>query len=201
MLDLLDTEPDFFREFKRKNNPKRYTDDCDDYELRTALRESMLGEQRGQCYYCEKKVENNTTKVHIDHIIQRDTNHSLECEYENLVLSCNGNGEKHCGKYKDKQSSWNDSKFIRLVSKNRELREKPSDVFDYMHSGKIKAKKYLSDELRERTANTINYLNLNHRDLIGARKIVFLALESYKQMGVDRGEIFIYFNEFESIFK
>lgn len=201
MLDLNKIESEFFLEFKRKNNPKRYKDDCDNYELRNSLRESMLDEQRGQCFYCEKKIKNDSNKVHIDHIVQRDSNHNLECEYDNMVLSCNGDGEKYCAKYKDKQSIWDDNKFIRLVSENKELREKPSDVFVYMSNGKIRAKKSLPDELQERTTNTITYLNLNHRDLIGARKNIYLALAMYENQGLDKKQIFTYFNEFENIFK
>jgi uncharacterized protein (TIGR02646 family) len=201
MFDLIPIEPDFFIEFKRKNNHKRYTDDCDDYSLRNSLRDSMIQDQRGQCFYCEKKITNDSTKVHIDHIMQRDSYHNLECDYENMVLSCNGDGEKYCGKYKDKQSIWDDNKFICLVSDNKELREKPSEVFVYMSSGKIKAKNSLSYELKKRTTNTIDYLNLNHKDLIGARKIISLALASYEIQGLDKQEIFTYFNEFENIFK
>lgn len=201
MLDLNKYEPDFFLEFKRKNKPKRYTEDCDDYQLRNALRTSMLHEQNSQCFYCEKKIENNSRKVHIDHIIQRSINHHLECDYNNMVLSCNGDGEKYCAKYKDKQSIWDDNKFLRLLSDNQDLREKPSEVFVYMSSGKIKPKNALSDELKDRTKNTINYLNLNHKDLIGARRNIFLALKSYEEQGLNKKEIFTYFNEFENIFK
>lgn len=147
MLDLDKKEPEFFLEFKRKNNPNRYTEDYDNYKLRNELRKSMLKEQNEQCFYCEKKIENDSKKVHIDHIIQRDSNHKLECDYDNIVLSCNGDSEKYCGKYKDKQGPWDNGKFIKLISENNELREKPSDIFIYMSSGKIKSKKSLSYEL------------------------------------------------------
>ena len=201
MLDLNKVEPSFFIEFKRLNNPHRYKDDCDNYELRNTLRISMLEEQRDQCFYCEKKIENDSIKVHIDHIKQRNLNHKLECDYMNMVLSCNGDGEQYCGKYKDKQSSWDDGQFIRLVSDSDELKEFPSDLFYYIANGKIKAKHSLSEELKERAENTIDYLNLNHNDLVGARKIILLNLDLYEQQGISRSEIATYFQEFESIFK
>jgi len=197
MLDLNKIEPDFFKEFKRKNKPSSYQDDCNDYELRKNLRESIFIEQNSQCFYCEKKIkdENNTTKVHIDHIKQRNSYHSLECDYNNMVLSCNGDGEQYCAKLKDKKGKWDDTKYINLEV------EKPSNCFRYISNGKVKPKISLVEEQKERIENTIEYLNLNHKDLIGARKNIFLCLSTYDQQELDKQEIFKYFNEFESIFK
>jgi len=197
MLDLNKVEPIFFIEFKRKNNAHSYKDDCDDYELRKNLRKSIFIEQNGQCFYCEKEIkdENNVDKVHLDHIKQRNHYKELECNYHNIVLSCNGDGEKYCAKFKDKNGLWDDTKYIKLDT------EKPSDFFRYISNGKIKAKQYLSEEKREKIVNTIDYLNLNHKDLIGARKNILLALSSYEEQGLNKQEIFKYFNEFENLFK
>ena len=196
MLDLNKIEPDFFKEFKRKNHPHSYKDDCDNYELRKDLRENIFLEQNGQCFYCEKEIkdEHNIDKVHLDHIKQRNYYHLLKCNYDNIVLSCNGDGEKYCAKFKDKNGLWDDTKYLKLEI------EKPSDFFRYISNGKIKAKKSLSEEDKERVENTINYLNLNHSDLIGARKTIFSALQSYEQQGLNKQNLFSYFNEFESIF-
>lgn len=200
MLKLSKDEPECFKSFKTKYTPHSYGDDCDDHTLRECLRVALLSEQNKQCFYCEKKIENDTAKVHIDHIKQRNIYHKLECEYSNMVLSCNGNGEKHCGKYKDKRGVWDDSKYIRIVS-DSELQENPVDFFDYMSHGDIKVKKSLGEDKTRRANNTIEYLNLNDTELVKTRRKIVLQLEMYKQSGFDIGEIFTYFNEFESLFK
>jgi len=201
MLNLNRDEPECFSSFKIKNKPHSYQDDCNDYKLRLCLREALIEEQKYQCFYCEKKIENDTSKVHIDHIKQRNIYHTLECEYSNMALSCNGNGEKHCAKYKDKQGIWDDEKFIRIVAENLELQENPSDFFIYRANGEVGVKKSLSQNEQERAINTINYLNLNHKNLIEVRESIFLQLEMYKSYDYNIDEIFTFFNEFQSIFK
>ena len=195
MLNLNRDEPECFSSFKTKNIPHSYQDDCNDYDLRLCLREALIKEQKNQCFYCEKKIENDTSKVHIDHIKQRNVYHKLECEYSNMALSCNGNGEKYCGKYKDKQGIWDDKKFIHLTLEN------PSDFFIYRANGEIGAKKSLSQDEKERAVNTINYLNLNHKSLVEVRENIFFQIEMYKIYNYETDEIFTFFNEFESLFK
>ncbi len=199
MLNLNRDEPECFSSFKIKNKPHSYSDDCDDYELRECLRKALLKEQKHQCFYCEKKIENNSQKVHIDHIKQRNVYHKLECEYSNMALSCNGIDNKkeaqYCGKYKDKQAIWDDEKLLQIGI------EKSSDFFIYRTNGEIGVKKSLSDNDIERAINTINYLNLNHKSLIEVRENIFLQLEMYKTQNYEIDEIFIWFNEFESLFK
>ena len=195
MLSLNRDEPECFSSFKTKNSPHSYQDDCNDYDLRLCLREALIKEQKNQCFYCEKKIENDTSKVHIDHIKQRNVYHKLECEYSNMALSCNGNGEKYCGKYKDKQGIWDDKKFIHLTLEN------PSDFFIYRANGEIGAKKSLSQDEKERAVNTINYLNLNHKSLVEVRENIFFQIEMYKIYNYETDEIFTFFNEFESLFK
>ncbi len=201
MLDLHKSEPTFFIVYKKKNRPHSYQDDCDDYALRDQLRKNIIAEQNSQCFYCEKKIENNTNKVHIDHIKQRDAFHTLECDYNNMVLSCNGGKkEEHCGKYKDRQESWNDDKFLRILPHNPQLQEKVSDFFNYISDGKIQPKQSLSPNETVRANNTIDYLMLNHRNLVEARKSIFLQLELYRREGFDTTHIFEFFQEFQSIF-
>jgi len=202
MLEIQKEEPDFFTIYKKKNKPHSYQDDCNDHRLRNDLRESLLQEQKNQCFYCEKKISNDTDKVHLDHLKQRDPFHELECNYANMVLSCNGGAkEEYCGKYKDNQESWNDDKFLRILPLNPQLEEKSIDALCYISNGEIQPKKSLSPDSQKRASNTINYLNLNHKNLIEARKNIFLQLELYKTNGFQIDEIFTYFQEFESLFK
>lgn len=199
MLNPNHNEPECFISFKVKNSPHSYQDDCNDYELRLCLREALIKEQKYQCFYCEKKILNDTSKVHIDHIKQRDVYHKLECKYSNMALSCNE--KTHCAKFKDKQEIWDDSKFLRIFSENSELQENPSDFFIYRSNGKIGVKKTLSENEKKRAINTIEYLNLNHKNLIQVRENIFLKLEMYKSYDYEIDEIYTFFNEFENLFK
>ena len=199
MLNPNRSEPECFISFKVKNNPHSYQDDCNEYELRKCLREALIEEQKYQCFYCEKKIVDDSSKVHIDHIKQRNVYHKLECEYHNMALSCND--KNHCAKYKDNQEIWDDNKFLRIIVDNLQLQEKPSDFFIYMSNGKITVKKHLSENEKKRAINTINYLNLNHTDLVSTRENIFSQLEMYKSYGYEIDEIYTFFNEFENLFK
>jgi uncharacterized protein (TIGR02646 family) len=193
MLDLNKAEPEFFTEFKRQNSPRRYHEDCNDFDVRNKLREFLLSEQKSQCFYCEKKI-GNSDNIHIDHIKQRTHYNNLECDYNNIVVSCNGNGESHCGKYKDKHGKWDDSIHLNLEY------DKPSQYFKYVSNGKVIANKSLDTAQQLKAETTITYINLNHNDLIGARKNIFLALQTYEEQGFVKEVIFGFFNEFESLF-
>ena len=193
MLNLNKKEPLCFIEFKKKNNPKVYERDCD-YKVRECLREALLKEQNKQCFYCEQKIG----KSHIEHFIPRDANlKNTECNYNNLFLSCEA--KEHCGT--KKANKYDENKYIRIFSTNILLQENPSDFFEYTAEGKIKVKKSLSSDVERRAVNTIELLNLNHKDLINARRTMFKNIESFRQSGLDINTIFSYFNEFENIFK
>ena len=193
MLNLNKIEPDCFIDFKKKNSPKNYEKDCD-HTVRECLREALLKEQRGQCFYCEQKIKGSR----IDHFIPRDAPNQkdIECNYNNLFLSCD---KKESCDIK-KGSAFDESRYIRLFS-NRYDVENPSDFFDFTARGKIKAKKLLNDDSKNRAKNTIELLNLNHKDLVDARQVIISNIEMYKNSGYDTDEIFTFFNEFESLFK
>lgn len=199
MLNLNSSEPQCFSSFKIKYKPHSYQDDCNDYELKSCLRKALIEEQKYQCFYCEKKIINEPSKVHIDHIKQRDIYHKLECTYSNMALSCED--KNHCGKYKDKQAIWDDTKFLRIILENTELQEKVSDFFIYRSNGEVSVKKSLSVDEQTRAINTIEYLNLNHKDLVSTRENIFFQLEMYKNNGYQIDEVFTFFNEFQSLFQ
>ena len=193
MLSLSKKEPDCFIVFKKKNSPKNYEVDCD-YKVRECLKDALLEEQNRQCFYCEQKIN----KSHIEHFIPRDANvKNTECDYNNLFLSCNA--QNHCGIKKD--NKYDESMYIRIFSTNIEQQENPLEFFDYTTQGKIKVKKLLSDNKKSRANNTIELLNLNHTDLINARKTMFKNIDSCIQSNMDIKSIYSFFNEFENIFK
>ena len=193
MLNQNKVEPDCFIDFKRKNSPKNYEKDCD-HVVRECLRDALLKEQRGQCFYCEQKIKVSR----IDHFIPRDAPHQkdIECNYHNLFLSCDR--KESCDSYKG--NKFDESRYIRLFSNSYEI-EMPSDFFDYTTRGKIRPKKILPNDKKIRAENSIEFLNLNHNELVNARRVMFKNIESCKQSGLDIQTIYSYFEEFESIFK
>jgi len=193
MLNPNKIEPDCFIDFKRKYSPKNYEKDCD-HTVRECLREALLKEQRGQCFYCEQKIKSSR----IDHFIPRDAPNEkdIECNYNNLFLSCDR--KESCDIQKG--STFDESRYIRLFSNRYDL-ENPSDFFNFTARGKIKAKKLLNDDSKNRAKNTIELLNLNHKYLVDARQVIISNIEMYKNSGYDTDEIFTFFNEFESLFK
>lgn len=94
-------EPQWLREFKRKN-PKADYDSADFAGYKTELKKELLREQKYLCAYCCCKID--MEKSHNEHIEPRHpkngvSNRSLD--YHNLVASCYGfQGEKTCGSKK-----------------------------------------------------------------------------------------------------
>jgi len=178
MIDVENTLLKYFETFKKKNKPKRYQEDCDDDNLKESIRTDLLVKQRGQCAYCERKLDKEKQNFHIEHIQPRDKDHKLECEYSNLVLSCNDCDS--CGKYR-KSNYWED-RFIHPVLNN------PTEYFMFNEDGQILA-------TDKNTIDTIEFLNLNSKKLIRLRKNIVFGLNSMKDI-VDISE---YFNEFENL--
>jgi len=180
MIDVENIPLDFFETFKRKNNVKRYQEDCNDYELREKIRDDLILKQREQCAYCERKITKSTS--HIEHIYPRDKNHKLECEYSNLVLSCES--DDSCGKYKDATDF--EKRFIHPVLDN------PEKYFRFSSNGEI-----LSINKNQNVEDSIEFLNLNSAKLIRLRKKIFFALNSMREIE----DISEYFFEFENLIK
>lgn len=58
-------------------------------EVKDRLRTSLLKEQGYICAYCIKKLEDDSSKVKIEHYVAR--NEENELEYKNLLAVCKGN--------------------------------------------------------------------------------------------------------------
>ena len=104
MIDVENTSLEYFEAFKKKNNAKKYTEDCDNFDLREAIRDDLLIKQKFQCAYCESKITKE--KSTIEHINPRSKSPKLECEYSNIVLSCQS--KDSCDKFKDR-NIWKES--------------------------------------------------------------------------------------------
>ena len=180
MIDIENSTLEYFEDFKKRYNTNRYQEHCNDFDLRKAIREDLLNKQKGQCAYCEKKLDNDKHNFHIEHIQPRDKDHTKECEYSNLVLSCDS--DNSCGKFKDKKE-WRDN-FIHPVLNN------PTQYFEFSFDGKI-----LAINNDNNAEETIKHLNLNSKNLIRLRKNISFALSSMD----DIEDVFNYFKEFENL--
>ena len=54
------------------------------------IRQQRLGEQQSLCAYCERKIENETN-AHIEQIKPKSFYLEKCFDYNNLIISCNGN--------------------------------------------------------------------------------------------------------------
>ena len=84
------SEPDFFKEFKRKSKLKNWKDF--DYKIKNELKEYMLeNEQKFDgiyfCPYCEREI--NVEKSQIEHVKPKDKFPKLFHEYKNFLKSIN----------------------------------------------------------------------------------------------------------------
>ena len=184
MINIKNSKLEYFEIFKKRKKAKNYQKDCNNFKLKDKIREDLLQKQNNQCTYCERKIDKRN--YHIEHIRQRDKFHKLECEYSNLVLSCND--ENSCGKYKDSKKNpiakyWQDE-FIHPVLDN------PEEYFSFNEDGQIFA-------IKENATRTIKYLNLNSPKLIRSRKHLILQLIYMK----DIDNILEYFHEFDNLLK
>lgn len=183
MINIEKSTLEFFEQFKKQKNATSYQDDCNDVELKKRVRDDLLAKQRGQCAYCERKIDEQNKNFHIEHIEPRDKNHKLECEYSNLVLSCNE--KDSCGEYKGSKKWEND--FIHPVLNN------PENSFKFSFNGEIGA-------YSESGSLTIDFLNLNSRKLVSRRKNVLLSLNAIDD-GSNIEGVLEHFNEFENLLK
>lgn len=180
MIDVENSPLAYFEDYKKKYKAKNYQDDCNDHELKDEVRKDLLCKQRNQCAYCERKIDNENS--HIEHIEPRDKAHTLECEYSNMILSCNNNDS--CGKYKDSKA-W-ESSYIHPVLHN------PTDFFKFSLNGEV-----LSIDDQQGAVDTIEFLNLNSKKLLRLRKNIAFNIQGMGKIEC----IGQYFDEFENFVK
>jgi len=111
----MSNEPNTLQEFRLREDIKeklaansngmyeKYVDECNSVELRKALKK----EQGSICCYCMSSIESSKTKI--EHFKSRDENATLEVDYTNLYLSCDG--EKiNCNENQDNEIVHGDCK-------------------------------------------------------------------------------------------
>lgn len=178
MINVENSILDYFESFKQKYNTKRYIEDCNNLELKKAIKDDLFRKQRGQCAYCESKI--TLEKCTIEHIQPRDKANALECEYSNIILSCKNTDS--CDRFKGNNVWLSD--YIHPVLNN------PEELFHFSSNGEI-----ISEN--KNAIDTIAYLNLNSDKLKRIRKGIVFNLQNMR--GIEN--ISSYFNEHENLIK
>jgi len=159
-------EPDEFTEWKKTIGSPGNSGEWDDLKNpeKENLHRSLMDEQGSVCCYCERSISSSPS--HIEHIKPQSVYPDDRFNYSNLLSSCNGDGEKHCG---HKKGNWFDpSLFVSPLD--------PDCVsyFKFTSAGEIKP----TDDPHSRPAaqETIDHLNLNDPSLVDKRKKVIDGL-------------------------
>ena len=182
--------PPLFTNLIKKNKPNNWSDFG---RIKAELRDYMLNhEQNGQCAYCESAITSDSSKSHIDHY-KKKAGHlfpELECDYKNLLVSCNngknGGKEKHCAKSKDDRIKIKDD-YNDLINP---VIDNPNKHLYYSFTGDVLPKD-------KKAEITIEIFNLNHKSLINRRKTLSIKLDSIKtQMSL--AEVKSIFKEYHS---
>ncbi len=162
---------------------------------KSLIRQQMLEEQQYLCAYCERKIENETD-AHIEHIKPKSFYLEKCFDYNNLIVSCNGNQCSNVNQedYEDnihscghpKKNYFDETKFINPV----ELTD-ISDYFSYhIDEGRIES----SEKDPTKADYMINLLNLDNPYLnngrINAKKALLKVIQKSSQDKQEATKIF-----------
>lgn len=159
-------EPEFFILWKNQAN-KDWQPSWDSLQNpeKAQLFECLCKEQGFLCCYCGARVE-NSQGAHIEHVKPRHQFHSFELNYNNLVVSCNGQEpctditRESCGHKKDR---WYDEELFITPQ-----REECESYFSFTALGTmIPTIQHGSDNAGR---ETIDKLGLNNQNLIRRRE-------------------------------
>lgn len=133
--------------------------DYDNYQDKTALREALVGEQRGLCCYCLQPIRANEQKMKIEHWHPYERYPQERMIYRNLLGACKGNegqpqADQHCDTFKGEMD----------LSRNpANLLDNVEAVIRYLADGRIESSNpQFNLELN-------NVLNLNVAYLVNSR--------------------------------
>lgn len=186
MKDITKTEPAFYTEFVKKNNPVHWDDIA---PIREQLREHMLSnEQNNLCAYTELSLQSNNSSSHVDHFKRQGLFPTERFNYTNLFTA-----DKHPeygAAHKDKtvvQAEY--SNLLHPCLDNLEGR------FKYQEgSGEIEPQ----DATDIKAEFTITAFNLNHKILREKRLSFVELIRMYKnQFTVD--ETIAILGQFDSL--
>lgn len=153
---------DWKRRYKARHKRKaNYPDLFDANDLYRTVKEDIIREQKGLCCYCCCQLDENDS--HIEHFMPQSKFPSLDLDFGNLFVSCNGGRKKATCGYK-KGSIDPSEKVISPTD------DQCSQAFKYTLRGKIEA-----TGLHELSQSTIDTLSLNNPALASAREAVLWA--------------------------
>lgn len=157
-------EPQFFKDFKRKNKIVNWSDYTP--EIKSRLKDYMFEEEQGyNCPYCELVITKENSQI--EHIKPKDKFPNSLSDYSNYLVGCQN--KNTCGQYKG--NKWSEN-FINPTLEN------PTDYLTYdIMTGKIIP--VAKDGIKYKKAiETIEILNLNEKRLCEMRKIFILECEN-----------------------
>jgi len=153
---------------------------------RNSIKKSILKEQQSLCVYCEKEINDHADMAHLEHIKPKSIYLEKCFDYDNLVMSCNGDECSDVNKedYEDnihscghpKKSDFDEEKFLNPVELT-----KITDYFSYdIDTGKIRA----SEKDSTKAEYMIELLNLENpylnKSRINARKSLLKKITKSK---------------------
>lgn len=152
--------PDITAKWIKKNHKLNWNDLP--FDEKEALREQLHAEQNGLCCYCCKTITATLDTVSIEHLQDKHQHSKLQFDYENLLLSCIST--KHCNQAKQ--------------SKTIKVDPLQTDCDDSIKMNPLSAQ-LIGDKNKEDAEETIEILNLNHRDLINRRTELLKLIQDY----------------------
>lgn len=177
--------PDFFKEdtknFKSWND---YNDSDETKKNRIKLKEYILtNEQKFLCVYCECKV--NLELSHIEHLKPKEIYSDLTFDYNNLVVSCNGQclrepsidmKNHRCGHKKN--NKFDEDKFLNPI----EL----EDIDQYFNYDFDDYKIISSDKNKNKSSYMIDLLQLNEGNITLRRQKTLESFNKYMKKFQDK---------------
>jgi uncharacterized protein (TIGR02646 family) len=132
-------------------------------EIKKELKKYILEkEQNYLCIYCEEKIC-SIENCHIEHVLSEDENPNLIFDYNNLVVSCNGDGKCNTeNQGKNKKTTCGHKKANKQLPLNPLVERNISDYFKYeIIDSKTEIKITASNLDEKKATEMINILNLN----------------------------------------
>ena len=175
MKKINKTEPDFYKEYIKKNKPSCF-EDFNNYGIRSEMRQYMLSnEQNHQCAYTEVNI--NADNSHIDHfkkqefILQGKFKGLNVFSWENLLTSCNT--ESFGGKYKDNTYKIKFEDYNSIVNP---VLDETSNYFKYNIYGEI-------IPINDKAQKTIEVFKLDDKSLTERRYKIAKSVIIYYNQG------------------
>ena len=147
--------------------------DYDNYEDKDTLRQSLVGEQRGLCCYCQSRIRPDAASMKIEHWQCQANYPARQLDYRNLLGAClGGQGrpeqEQHCDTRKGNEG---------LCFNPADPEHNIESKIRFLGDGRIQS----TDAEFDRQLNEV--LNLNLDRLVRNRKAVLTAFQQRLQAG------------------